>query len=125
MADSPLVSKFGGKKRTPKFEDEGPPADDSPRGAGGSDYEPDSDDAGGPPDMDADDSGGMPDADADPEQKSVDDMCDILGVGPEDREDFANALKTYVSSCLASSMAPPDDMGAMPMPGGPPAQPEV
>lgn len=118
MADSPLVSKFGGKKRTPKFDD-GPPVDDAPRGAGGGVG------ASGSMPSDGDGNEGMPGGDMssggpassmDPEEKAIDDMSDILGVGPEDRQDFANALQTYVSACIAKNMSP--DMGDMSSMGG-------
>lgn len=121
---SALTEKFGGKKRAPKFQDEGPPSgSDDARGSGSGvgDDAPDTmpDDASGDP-SGADSA--MPGADSgtNDEEKSVDDLSDILGVGPEDRQDFANALKAYVNACLAGSMGPsPDDMmgGAPPMGG--------
>lgn len=124
MPADALVAKFGGKKRPPKFADEGPPdMEDSPRGGGaGVDApdvdEPDADDVGGPPDGDDDDMpGDMPGGgDADPEGKAVDDMSDILGVGPEDRQDFANALQAYVHACVEKALAP--EPGSMPPTGG-------
>lgn len=129
MAESPMTAKFGGKKRPPKFEDDGPPVgDDQGRGSGSGPSNSD-------PDMDADmdsgdsygadsampgaDDGAGPDAGADPEEQAVDDLSDLLGVGPEDRQDFGNALQAYVSACIAKSMAP--DMGPD-VGGGPPDQ---
>lgn len=130
---SPMMAKFGGKKRPPKFEDDGPPVgDDQGRGSG-------SGPSNSEPDMDADDMGSddsygadsaMPGDDAgggaDPEEQAVDDLSDILGVGPEDRGDFGNALQAYVSACIAKSMAPdmgsPDMGGDMDVGGGPPTE---
>src|SRR5579872_3511784 len=122
MAEAALIAKFGGKKRpAPKFGDEGPPSSEvSGRGSGSgtgeedsSPTEPDMDDAGGS----GGDGVGMS---ADPEEQAVDDLADIVGVGPEDRDDFAAALKSYVSACIASSMAPPDMPGGMAADGGGP-----
>ena len=129
MAETALVAKFGGKKRPPKFEDDGPPTgSDQGRGSGsgpsGDSYGADSamPDDGGMDDTGAGPDPSMPD-NVDPAEKSVDDMADILGVGPEDRQDFANALKTYVHACLAEAMGPPD-MGAMPS-AGPESEPDM
>jgi hypothetical protein len=125
-----LTEKFGGKKRAPKFEDEGPPSSsDESRGAGGSSKSSSKDSS--PPEPDMEMGAGEPDGDetmgddpmagGDPEEQAADDLADILGVGPDDREDFGNALQAYVSACLAKNMAPAPDMGMPDMGGGPEA----
>lgn len=113
MPKSPMTDKFA--NRAPKFGDEGEP-EESPRGTAAG---PDDSDGGypssGPPN-----SGGLPGGQmSDPvEAKAVDDMGDILGIGPEDRADFGNALKAYVQSCLANSMGGAPGPDEMPMPEG-------
>lgn len=129
MAAEAMVKNFGGKKRPPKFEDEGPPSGDdqgrgSGAGAGDEDIStpemPDADDG----DMGGDDTP-MPDG-ADPGQEAVDTLCDMVGIGPQDRDDFANALQAYVSDCIAKSMAPDmGDVGGSPDMGGGPPEEEV
>src|SRR5271166_4860484 len=107
MPKAPLTDKMA--SRSPKaFGDEGPPdmdGEDSARGgAAGADSggpPPMPDDGGGPPDM----PGGPPGQGYDEAAKAVDDMSDILGVGPEDRVDFGNALDAYVASCIAKALA--------------------
>jgi len=131
MPKSPLTDKMASRSPKP-FGDEGPPdmdGEDSVRGsAAGADDSgggpPMPDDAGGPPDMAG--QGGY-----DEGAKAVDDMADILGVGPEDRVDFGNALSAYVGSEIAKALAgaggPPGGMpGGMPGDGGdmPPMAPD-
>lgn len=106
---SSLLLAFKNKKPS-KFADEGPPEDDSKEtgvGVGGED----SGEAGPPhsmdgPDLKSADGEGMSHEEGgyDAEAKAVDDMADILGVGPEDREDFAAALQTYVHTCVAKAL---------------------
>lgn len=119
MAKSSMTDKFA--DRAPKtFGDEGPPdQEESPRGsAAGPDDSP-----GGPPGSPPKPS--MPNAPMDDEAQAVDDMGDILGIGPADRQDFQNALHTYVNSCIQKALAgagePEGD--EMPGPPGPPGPP--
>lgn len=110
MPKSPMVDKFA--SRAPKaFGDEGEP-EEAPHGTGmGGDA--------GPPDMPG--KPPMPGAPGgDDESQAVDDMGDILGIGPEDRADFGNALHAYVSSCVAKALAESGepDGDEMPMPPG-------
>lgn len=44
----------------------------------------------------------------DHESMAADDIADLCGVAPEDRGDFAAALKEYVHSCVASVLAEKD-----------------
>jgi hypothetical protein len=118
-----LVDKFKGKKRPPKFADEGPPdMAETPRGSGaGVGDEPDMSDMGDKADMsdvggDANDgSGDMPDAGGDPnqaqdpEEQALDDLADVIGVGPQDREDFGNALEAYIQACIAKTLGGASD----------------
>jgi hypothetical protein len=119
-----LIAKFG-KKKPSKFADEGPPdMEETPRGSGagvddGDDAPMDDSDAAPMPD----DQGGAAPPAADPEEQAADDLSDILGVGPEDRPDFGAALQAYVSACIAKALGgagDQGDMGAEPMPEGPP-----
>lgn len=127
---SPLTDKMS--DRAPKaFGDEGPPDMDGEDSVRGSAAGPDDSGGGSPPDMGKE----MPDMPMPPgggggggyddAAKAVDDMCDALGVGPEDRTDFGNALDTYVNSRIAQALAdqggPP---GGMPM-GGPGEMPPM
>lgn len=131
MAGGAMVKNFGGKKRPPKFEDEGPPSGDDQGRGSGSGTDDDSapempDDTEMAPDSEGADAA-MPgnDSGVGDEEQAADTLADLVGIGPEDRQDFANALKMYVSACLASSMAPPD-MGPSPdMGGGGPPEEEV
>lgn len=109
FADSDLVSKF--KDRSPKDEvEEGPPPDgEDPQGGGYGDGDSDADGMGAP---------GAPGEDV--EMKAAEDMADILGVGPEDRQDFAAALNAYVHACVAKAMSE-EEAEAMPPEGMPPA----
>ena len=112
--ESALTEKFKGKKRAPKFADEGPPdMESTARGSGAGA----GDDAGAampPGDGESEAGGGtggdsMPDMgggappQADHEQ-ALDDLADVIGVGPQDRPDFANALKAYVQACIAETL---------------------
>lgn len=115
MPKPPMVDKFA--DRAPKsFGDEGPPdQEESPRGSAAG-----PDDSGGPPAPD--DAPGLPKAPPmDDEAQAVDDMGDILGIGPADRKDFGNALHTYVASCIEKALS--EAGGGPPMPGGPPSPP--
>ena len=111
-------SKEGSK---PKFADDGPPdmATAEPRGGGGG-----ADDAGDgdvyASDMvghggqdnesaDAGDSGGQY---GDMEDAAADDIGDLAGVSPEDRENFKAALSTYVNACVAKALSEQDTAGA-------------
>lgn len=111
-----MIAKFGGKKRMPKFEDEGPPTDASDRGMGPSDES--DEDMPMPGDEAMPDEGGMPDSGMGLEEQSVDDMSDILGVSPEDREDFGNALHAYVHACISKAMGGGEMEEPEGMPGG-------
>lgn len=106
-------SKEGPK---PKFADDGEPsmAGAEPRGGGGG-----ADDAGDG-DVYASDMpghGGMDNESAgggsydDIEDSAADDLGDLAGVAPEDRESFKAALKTYVAACVARTLSEKDDGG--------------
>lgn len=102
-----LQRDFGAKK-PPKFQDDGPPTDGKRGGAGGPpdeemDYSPSEVGAG---------SGAKGPYD-DLESSAADDLADLAGVAPEDRADFATALKTYVQACF-SKLSAQDDGSEMP-----------
>lgn len=111
MPSEEMMKAFS-KKKAPKFEDEGPPEGEDSRGGEGSPdmrepKAPDSEEPGadGPP---------APDPGTDPSDMALDDIADILGVGPEDRDDLAAALDSYVSSKLAELSGGPPGMGDEP-----------
>lgn len=101
---------------TPKFADDGEPsmAGAEPRGGGGgADDAGDSDvyasDMPGHGGMDNESIGGGGYDDI--EDSAADDLGDLLGCAPEDREEMKAALKTYVSACFSKLMAEQDSGG--------------
>jgi hypothetical protein len=111
MVSPALLSKFQ-SKRKPAFGDEGEPdAMDAPRGGGAGDGTSDTSDT---PDMATGGVGADPEAGGyGDKEKALDALADILGVGPEDRQDFSDALEGYVEAVIAepenadASAAPP------------------
>jgi hypothetical protein len=112
------------KGKKPAFQDDGPPAmgENESRGAGGSSsdsgddggdsevYASDMNDAAGDdgssnPNDNSDGDVGKDNGYGDIEAQAADDLADFAGVSPEDRMDFAAALKTYVSACVSKLTA--------------------
>lgn len=93
-------------KKKPQFADDGPPTmgENESRGSGGGDEDEGvmvGDDAGGPAgDEGAGEGGGYDDI----EGSAADNLADLVGVSPDDREDFKAALQAYVASCVAKSL---------------------
>jgi hypothetical protein len=114
-----LMDKFASSKAAPKFEDDGPPVAgaDEVRGGGGSGD--DEADMKYPDEMGDEGGGGAgaPSAHDDVSDAAADDLGDLAGVAPEDRQDFKAALKTYVTACISQAMSD-QDSGGPPSDGG-------
>lgn len=115
MASKALADKFKSKAPSKFEEEDEPEMAESPRGAGaGAASEGDDD---GDEMMDSPGAGapsGGPDKG--PASSPMDDMADILGVGPEDRMDFQAAFQAAVMEAMSSMMGGGPDMGAPPGP---------
>jgi hypothetical protein len=104
MATAMIAMKF---KKRPKPEIEGPPEREESMGAGrDEELEPGAEHEDGGPASDEMEAAGGHDEHA---EMALDELADIVGVSPEDRQDFGHAMTALMHATIAKVMAEQDE----------------